>query len=68
MSVCDSQADQVIVRSMVQVAHGLGKTATAEWVEDERTLRRLDDYGVDFAQGWHLGRPRPAAEAFAALR
>lgn len=66
--LCDSQADQVIVRSMVQVAHGLGKTATAEWVEDERTLRRLDDYGVDFAQGWHLGRPRPAAEAFAALR
>lgn len=66
--LCDSEADQVIVRSMVQVAHGLGKTATAEWVEDERTLRRLDDYGVDFAQGFHLGRPRPAAEAFAGLR
>ncbi len=50
------------MRSLVDVAHGLGKTATAEWVEDERTLERLREYGVDFAQGYHLGRPRPAAE------
>jgi diguanylate cyclase (GGDEF)-like protein len=65
--LCDSDADQVIVRSLVDVAHGLGKTATAEWVEDERTLERLREYGVDFAQGYHLGRPRPAAETFAEL-
>ncbi|MDO8186713.1 EAL domain-containing protein [Conexibacter sp. JD483] len=65
--LCDSEADQVIVRSLVDVAHGLGKLATAEWVEDERTLTALRDYGVDFAQGYHLGRPRPADEVFAEL-
>lgn len=61
--LCDDATDQVIVRSMVSVAHGLGKTVTAEWVEDERTRRRLVEYGVDYAQGYHLGRPLPAAEA-----
>jgi EAL domain-containing protein (putative c-di-GMP-specific phosphodiesterase class I) len=29
----------------------------AEGVEDEETLQRLTILGVDFAQGYHLGRP-----------
>ena len=30
----------------------------AEWVEDEQTLNTLRDIGVDYVQGYHLGRPR----------
>jgi EAL domain-containing protein (putative c-di-GMP-specific phosphodiesterase class I) len=36
----------------------------AEFVEDERVLEHLRAYGVDFAQGYHLGRPVPVEEAW----
>jgi len=53
-----SEIDQAMVQSMNQVAHALGKETIAEFVENEKTLNLLQEYGVDFAQGHHLGRPR----------
>jgi diguanylate cyclase (GGDEF)-like protein/PAS domain S-box-containing protein len=50
--------NQVFVRGMVEVAHGLGKTTVAECVEDEATLQLLAKLGVDKAQGYHLDRPQ----------
>ncbi|HEX2393689.1 MAG TPA: EAL domain-containing protein [Solirubrobacterales bacterium] len=61
-----NDADQLTVKAIVQIAHGLGKRTIAEFVEDEDTTRMLRDYGVDMAQGFHLGRPVDAAEALAA--
>ena len=55
-----SSVDQAMVQSMNQVAHALGKQTIAEYVEDEATLELLRDYGVDFAQGNHIGKPREA--------
>ena len=52
-----SPVDQVFVRSMVALAQGLGKQTIAEFVEDEDTLVLLRELGVDFAQGYHIGRP-----------
>jgi EAL domain-containing protein (putative c-di-GMP-specific phosphodiesterase class I) len=54
-----SPVDQVFVRAMVELAHGLGKQTIAEFVEDEETLQLLDELGVDYAQGYHIGRPAP---------
>ncbi len=54
-----SKTDQLIVKSLVDIARGLGKRTIAEFVGDERTLELLRDYGIDFAQGFHVGRPRP---------
>lgn len=54
-----SSTDQVIVRSVVQMARGLGKKTIAEFVEDEATLRLLQRDGVDYAQGLHIGAPAP---------
>jgi EAL domain-containing protein (putative c-di-GMP-specific phosphodiesterase class I) len=51
--------DQHLVRGMVKVARGLGKQTIAEFVGDEETVRLLREYGVDYAQGYHVGRPRP---------
>ena len=51
--------DQSMVEAMVQVCHRLGKQVIAEYVEDEETLELLRSYGVDFAQGYHIGRPLP---------
>jgi diguanylate cyclase (GGDEF)-like protein len=57
-----NDADQLVVQAIVQIARGLGKQTIAEFVEDEDTRTMLRDYGVDMAQGYHLGRPTDAAE------
>jgi EAL domain-containing protein (putative c-di-GMP-specific phosphodiesterase class I) len=49
-----------MVQSMNQVAHALGKQTIAEYVEDAATLELLRDYGVDYAQGNFIGKPREA--------
>jgi diguanylate cyclase (GGDEF)-like protein/PAS domain S-box-containing protein len=55
-------ADQQIVKAIVQMAVGLGKQTIAEFVEDKATMDLLREYGVNFAQGYHIGKPRPLAE------
>lgn len=62
----NSDADQLTVQAIVQVARGLGKTTIAEFVQDETTAELLREYGVDMAQGFHLGRPVAMAEGLAA--
>ncbi|HEX5480572.1 MAG TPA: EAL domain-containing protein [Dehalococcoidia bacterium] len=54
--------DQHLVRAIVAVAGGLGKRTIAEFVGDAETVRLLAEYGVDFAQGYHIGEPRPIEE------
>jgi len=61
----DSDADQLTVKAIVQIAQGMGKTTIAEYVQDAVTVKMLHEYGVDMAQGFHLGRPVDIAEAFA---
>ncbi len=56
-----NDADRLTVKAIVEIARGLGKTTIAEFVEDEETVTMLRDYGVDMAQGYHLGRPVDAA-------
>jgi diguanylate cyclase (GGDEF)-like protein len=60
-----NDADQLTVKAIVQIARGLGKRTIAEFVQDDDTTRLLREYGVDMAQGFHLGRPVDAAEALA---
>ncbi len=59
----NSDADQLTVQAIVQIARGLGKTTIAEYVQDDVTTQMLREYGVDMAQGYHLGRPVAVAEA-----
>jgi diguanylate cyclase (GGDEF)-like protein len=61
-----NDADQLVVKAIVEIARGLGKRTIAELVEDEDTTKMLREYGVDMAQGFHLGRPADAAETLAA--
>lgn len=51
--------DQLFVKALVQAAHGFGKKTVAEFVENAEIVQLLRDYGVDFAQGYHIGRPDP---------
>jgi diguanylate cyclase (GGDEF)-like protein len=50
--------DQQVVKAVVQVAKALGYKTIAEYVQDEATVLALRHYGVDFMQGYHVGRPR----------
>jgi PAS domain S-box-containing protein len=60
----DSNAgNQHLVKAIVSLAHGFGHKTIAEGVERPETLELLSRYGVDFAQGFHLGRPEPSAVA-----
>ncbi len=61
-----SSTDQLILDSIVQMSRGLGKHTIAEFVGDLETVRVLKDHGVDYGQGFHLGKPVPVAEALAA--
>ncbi|HEY3492966.1 MAG TPA: EAL domain-containing protein [Solirubrobacterales bacterium] len=61
-----NDADQLVVKAIVEIARGLGKRTIAEFVEDEDTKQLLTEYGVDMAQGYHLGRPVDSAELSAA--
>lgn len=60
-----SHKDQLVVQALVGVARGMGKQTIAEYVGDELTMRLLRDYGVDYAQGFEIGRPSGQLEAFA---
>jgi EAL domain-containing protein (putative c-di-GMP-specific phosphodiesterase class I) len=55
-----SKTDQLTVQAIVQIAKGLGKQTVAEFVGDQPTMDLLRTYGVDYGQGYHLGRPKPA--------
>jgi EAL domain-containing protein (putative c-di-GMP-specific phosphodiesterase class I) len=51
-----------LVRSTIDLAHSLGLRMVAEGVEDQATADELARYGCDLIQGFHLGRPMPAAQ------
>ncbi|MET8721090.1 MULTISPECIES: putative bifunctional diguanylate cyclase/phosphodiesterase [Streptomyces] len=52
-------ADEVIVEAMIQLAHRLGLTVTAECVETAAQASRLRRIGCDTGQGWLYSRPVP---------
>ena len=54
-----NQDDVVFVKALNDAVQGFGKYTIAEFVEDEATLAILRDIGVDYAQGYLIGRPAP---------
>ena len=57
-------ADEQITRAMIDLAHTLGLSVTAEQVETASQAARLRAFGCDAAQGWHFAKPMPADELF----
>ena len=59
-------------RSMVQAICGIGQTmglsVVAEFVGDDETVALLKEIGVDFAQGFGIGKPVPLKETVRALQ
>jgi len=59
--------DRLLVEAMVGIAQGMGKETVAEFVADEHMTGQLRRSGVDYAQGYHIGAPRPVADVLAQL-
>lgn len=51
--------DRLFVKSIVDVAKGMGIKTIAEFVEREETIKLLKEIGVDYAQGYAVGKPAP---------
>jgi PAS domain S-box-containing protein len=64
MNLPRSPPNQHLVQAIVSLGKGFGKKTVAEGVEDQETLKLLKAMGVDYAQGYYLGRPAPSGEVF----
>ena len=53
------EEDRVFVKAMVDLAHGLGITCIAEFVENPEIVEVLKKLGVELGQGYYLSRPGP---------
>lgn len=57
-----NSSDEVIVQSIITLAHNLGIKVIAEGVNKPALLNKLKLLGCDIAQGYYLGKPMPAEE------
>ncbi|MCB1771998.1 MAG: EAL domain-containing protein [Gammaproteobacteria bacterium] len=60
--LADNEVDHTMVDIINQLGHVMGLRTIAEFVENDRILAILRRIGVDFAQGYHFGQPRPLSE------
>jgi len=64
VDLATNPVDLALVKAIYEVATALNKKTVAEFVENEETLKLLKKIGVTYAQGYHLGKPKPVGELF----
>ena len=57
--MADDPIDRAMVEAINSVGHVMGKRTIAEFVDGDRVIRMLREMGVDFAQGYGVGKPQP---------
>ncbi|WP_351122997.1 EAL domain-containing protein [Shewanella sp. T24-MNA-CIBAN-0130] len=57
--ILDDPIDEAMVKSINDIGHVMGMKTIAEFVENDAIRQRLQEMGVDFAQGYGIGRPVP---------
>jgi diguanylate cyclase (GGDEF)-like protein len=55
----NSKVDRAMVETTVHIARVMGKLTVAEFVESNEILQALREIGVDYAQGYAIGKPEP---------
>jgi len=53
----NSKEDQLFVKALVDVARGMGMMTVAEFVETEEVYETVRSLGVDYVQGYYVGKP-----------
>ncbi|MEW6983734.1 putative bifunctional diguanylate cyclase/phosphodiesterase [Colwelliaceae bacterium 6471] len=64
VDLASNPVDLALVKAIYEVATALGKKTVAEFVENEETLLILQNIGVTYAQGYHLGKPQSIENCF----
>jgi len=67
VDVLTNPRSQALVRAIVQLADAMGITTVAEFVESNTIRDRLASLGIQFGQGYALGRPGPLDDVIAAV-
>ena len=62
-----NRTDYAMTRSINDLAHFLGQKTIAESVENTKVIEKLTEIGVDYLQGWGVGRPKLLSEIAADL-
>ena len=55
--ITDNEVSYAVVKSMNDISHTMGKKTVAEFVETEQCLILLAKIGIDYAQGYYIGKP-----------
>ena len=63
-NLSESSDDLILVNALCSVARGFGKKITAEFVESAEILALIEKMDIDYAQGYYIGKPAPAATFF----
>jgi len=62
-----NQRTELMVRAIAQLAHTMGMETVAEFVETDELRLRMVALGVDYGQGFAVGRPQPLADVLGDL-
>ncbi len=63
--ILDNPLSEAIVESVCRIASVIHARTVAEFVENDLILQRLQKTGIDFAQGYRIGKPLPLAQVLA---
>ncbi|PSB40469.1 diguanylate kinase, partial [filamentous cyanobacterium Phorm 6] len=58
-NIAENPIDIAMVEAITKIAHVMGIKTIAEYVENQKIMDKLNELGVDYAQGYHLGKPQP---------
>jgi EAL domain-containing protein (putative c-di-GMP-specific phosphodiesterase class I) len=61
--MASNPVDRAMVRAINEIGQVMGKRTVAEFTEDARTAELIRELGVDFSQGYWIGRPQPIEPA-----
>ncbi len=57
-NIVKSEKDKLIVKSIASLAKTLGMKVVAEYVESQEILDIIKELGIEYAQGYHIGKPQ----------
>jgi predicted signal transduction protein with EAL and GGDEF domain len=61
--IANDSVDREMIRCIHGMARATGKQTIAEFAESDTILQILRDIGIDYAQGYIIGRPQPLASS-----
>ena len=66
--ILTNEADQGIVKGMINLGHNLGMKIVVEGIETEKMVEMLAEFGCDYMQGYYFAKPLPVFEFQKLLR